>query len=218
MLARVAGYIHSQKRGGSLLDVGCATGFFLSTFFSRSEWQRFGVELSSQNAEKAASEGIIVHQGDIHSAGFPENFFDVVSVLDAFYYFLEPRLELNEFFRILQAEGLLVLELPLAGSRIWRRCGRFGRLMDGARPHFLERSDHLFYYNPRSITHLLKGSGFRVQTVLPLPGNKQERGFQNLMSRTYFLGSLIVHVLSRFRIVLGPRFLVVATKNTGKCR
>src|SRR5690348_6165958 len=29
VLARVADYIQSQKRGGCIVDVGCATGFFL---------------------------------------------------------------------------------------------------------------------------------------------------------------------------------------------
>src|SRR6266566_4120267 len=92
VLARVADYIQSFKRGGSILDVGCATGFFLARFFSSANWQAWGVELSPQTAEKAIRKGLRVRQANIHSAKFAESFFDVVSVVDTFYYFLEPNL------------------------------------------------------------------------------------------------------------------------------
>jgi SAM-dependent methyltransferase len=212
VLGRVASYIQTQKREGSILDVGGATGFFLSRFFSHQKWQTFEVELSSQKADKAASAGIVVYRQDLCSANLPQGFFDVVSVLDTFCYFAEPQVELAEFHRVLKSEGLLILELPLAGSRIWRASGCLGRFLSGTSPHLLQSSDHLYYYSPKSVTFLLERHGFRVHAILPLPGNRQGSAFRNLMYRVYSLGSQALYFASRSRILLGPRFLVGATK------
>ena len=212
VLARVAEYIQSQKAGGCILDIGCATGFFLARFFPRANGRTRGIELSSQTAARAVSKGITVHRGSIHTAQLPESSVDVISVIDTFYYFLAPQAELAEFRRILKPQGILVLELPLAGSRIWRTSHRVGKLLSGTRQQLLETSDHLFYYNPKSITFLLEKSGFQVQTLLPLPGNRQQHFFRNLIYKAYSLLSLSLHAISRSRILLAPRFAVVACK------
>jgi SAM-dependent methyltransferase len=144
---------------------------------------------------------------------FPDGFFDVVSVIDTFYYFMKPQLELAEFRRVLKPDGMLVLELPLGASRVWRTSNQLGKLLSGVRRHLIESSDHLFYYNPKSIKFFLEKYGFNVQTVLPLPGNRQQRFVRNLIYRVYSLVSLGLHSVSRSNLFLGPRFLVVAHKS-----
>lgn len=216
VLLRVAKYIQNRKRDGSILDVGCAIGFFLSKHFRKPKWQAYGVELSRQMAEKAAASGITVHCGNIHAAKFAKNTFDIVSVIDAFMYFPEPQSDMAEFHRVLKQDGMLVLELPLAGSRIWRTSTRLGRLLSGASLPLLQSSDHLLYYSPKSIALLLAGCGFRVEAVLPLPGNEQSRMFRNLIYRTYGLLAQTLYYLSFSRLVLTPRFLVVARKRPEK--
>ena len=214
VLARVARCIHSAKKGGRILDVGCANGFFLARFFSPENWDICGLDLSARAIEMAVSKSIRAHQGNIFSAAFPAASFDVITVIDTFYYFLQPQRELAAFHRLLESNGLLVLELPLAESRIWRTSRRLGRLLSSARRQLLQTSDHLFYYNPRSITLLLEKCGFRVQAIVPLPGNRQEHLLRNLIYRTYSIFSLLLHWLSGSRIMLGPRFLVAAAKIT----
>ena len=212
VLARVAGCIQSVKKGGSILDVGCATGFFLARFFSPTNWEMCGLDLSARAVEKALRKGIRVHQQSIHNAAFADGSFDVISVIDTFYYFLEPQRELAAFHRVLKPDGILVLELPLAESRIWRTSHQLGKLLSSARRQLLETSDHLFYYNPKSINFLLGRCGFQVEAVLPLPGNRQGYFLRNLIYRAYSALSLVLHFLSGARIMLGPRFLVVAGK------
>jgi SAM-dependent methyltransferase len=212
VLLRVGKYIQSRKREGRILDVGCAAGFFLSEHFRKPKWQVCGVELSRQMAEKAAATGITVHCGNIHGAKFAKNSFDVVSVIDTFYYFPEPQSELAEFHRVLKPDGMLVLEFPLASSRIWRTSTRLGRLLSGASVPLLQSSDHPLYYSPKSIALLLTGCGFRVEAVLPLPGNEQSRMFRNLIYKIYSLLSQTLYYVSFSRVVLTPRFLVVARK------
>jgi len=212
VLARVAKQIQSRKEQGKILDVGCATGLFLARFFPASRWETWAVELSPRKAQAAARNGICVQVGDIHRARFDECSFDVITVLDAFYYFPDPQSELRELHRILRNNGLLVLELPWAGSRIWRRSRILCWLLRDRQVPLLESSDHLFYYTPKSIGQLLHHSGFAVRTILPLPGNRQETMFRDLLYRGYSFFSMLLHTLSGSKCFLGPRFLVVAEK------
>jgi SAM-dependent methyltransferase len=212
VLARVARYIHAGHPQGSILDVGCATGLFLDRFFGDGAWETCGVDLSAAAAEQARNKGIRVHRGDIVGAHFMPNSFDVITVLDAFYYFPKPQVELAEFMRILKPGGLLVLELPLAASRIWRTSGKLGKILNwGGRP-LLQSSDHLFYYGPTAISTLFNKCGYRVEAILPLPGNRQPGMLRDLAFRGYFAVSRLLMASSRGRIFMGPRFLVTARK------
>ncbi len=216
VLSWVADYIQSRKPAGTILDVGCATGLFLTRFFSEGLWQRFGVELSRWSAEQAAKNGVGVFCGNIQEAQLSAGSIDVISVLDAFYYFPRPHSELAEFRRLLKDDGLLVLEMPLATSRIWRLSGIFGKHLSGTSHPLLVTSDHLFYYNPKSVLRLLKQCGFRVQTMVCLPGNQQEHVLRDLLYRAYGLFSRSLQLLTCSQVFLGPRFLVLAGKDLGK--
>lgn len=212
VLSRIANYIGTQRRTGRILDVGCATGFFLNRFFSEPSWQRWGVELSSSRAEKATKIGVTVHNGTIRDAEYPQNFFDVITILDAFYYFPQPQTDLGKLRHVLGPEGMLVIELPFAKSRIWRTSGKLGRLLSGTRLPLLRTSDHLFFYNPKSLSSLLCSCGFRVRTIEQLPANRQERPLRNLIYGCYSLFSFFLSRMSGSRIILGPRFFIVAQK------
>ncbi len=210
VLAEVAGYIQSRQNQGRILDVGCATGLFLAPFANRSGWQAHGVEPTRAAAGEARRAGIEVHVGDTRSATFQEQSFDVVTVLDAFYYFPRPAQELAEFARILKPNGFLAIELPWARTRLWRRGGVLGKLLHRSRMPLLESSDHLFYYTPGSISRLLEQCGFCVQAIRPLPGNRQETALRDFLWRIYGFFSRLLWRLSAQRIFLGPRFLVLA--------
>lgn len=214
VLSRVADYIQRRRQRGTILDVGCATGLFLARFLRDPGWDAWGLELTPSVAEKAAERGIRIFRGGIEEAHFDQNSFDVISVLDAFYYFPQPDRELAEFRRVLRPDGLLVLELPLATSRIWRTSKTLGRLLSGSRRPLLQSSDHLFYFTPRSIALLLERCGFRVEEILPLPGNRQAHLPRDLAVRAYSLGSSLLHRALGASVFLGPRFLVAAVKAT----
>ena len=54
VLSLVAREIQTRKGNGTVLDVGCAGGYFLNRYFDQSQWKRYGVEPSRYAAEKAA--------------------------------------------------------------------------------------------------------------------------------------------------------------------
>ena len=212
VLSRVASYIQARKQDGAILDFGCATGFFLSHFFADSRWTRSGVELSDRAAQIAATKGIDVFAGTLTQAALKDDLFDVITMLDAIFYLPHPQDELIEIRRILRPGGILIVELPLASGRIWRTSGRIGRLLSRTRQGLLESSDHVFYYDRKSINFLLERCGFVVKDVLALPANRQPELWRDLMYRLFSFGSSALSYVSGSKIFLGPRFLIAATK------
>jgi len=212
VLSEVLHSIQTIKNEGTILDVGCATGFFLENFANNSNWVACGTELSLPAAQEARRRGLRVNVGDTRSAKFRDRSFDVITVLDAFYYFPEPASELAELGRILDDDGVLVMELPWANARLWQRAAILSKVLNRARGPLIESSDHLFYYTPKSVSLLLEACGFRVRAIQPVRANRQPGALRNLLWSSYSFVSRWLWRLSGGAIFLGPRFLVIADK------
>ena len=209
VLTRVARRVHRMKRGGRILDVGCAGGFFLNRYFAAGGWDKFGVEPSRYAAAMAESTGIKVFQGSLLSVSLPSEYFDIVTALDVLYYFPQPQQELRAIRAAMKPGGLLVLELALAETQLWRHARGWGRLAGSTRS--LLHSGHLYFYNPASIAFLLRETGFQMPELLPLPGIRQRDTLRKALFGAYYLGSRAVWHLSGGSVILGPNFLVLAT-------
>src|SRR5579884_2900665 len=86
VLTRVAAYVRKATTSGRILDVGCAVGYFLDTFFAQETgWETHGVEVAKCSAERASQRGINVRCGDLTAARYPDGFFTAVTILDTFY-------------------------------------------------------------------------------------------------------------------------------------
>ena len=213
VLAKVAAFIQKEyASGGNILDVGCATGLFLREFFKTPQWNSEGVELSPDAADIARINGVRVFRGQLREAGFTEEAFNAVTILDAFYYFADPGRELREVHRILRCGGMLLIELPLATSRLWRISSPVGKMLSGSRGSVFETSDHLFYYTPRSTSALLQRNGFAVHAIVPLPANQQPSLAKDAMFSIYSQAAIALWRLSRGCCCLAPRYLVAARK------
>jgi SAM-dependent methyltransferase len=210
-LRQVAGFIHQRKSCGRILDLGCAGGYFLDRFFQAPAWEKWGVDLSKFAAARARTKSIRVHTGDIHSAPLPGSGFDAVTVLDTFFYFLEPWRELKAIRRALKPNGLLVITTPCAGSHIWRNTGWRAKLF-GCSQNSLLQTRHLFFYSPRSLTFLLRRSSFQIIAIQPLPAIDQGSFYRNRLADGYHAMSKAVWVLSLSRLMLAPRFMVAAIR------
>jgi SAM-dependent methyltransferase len=212
VLSRVAASIVARKRGGNILDVGCAGGYFLNRYFNSSDWQPFGVEPSKYAAEKADKRGIRVFQGQLSDVQLPEAHFDVVTIFDTFSYFRDPRRDLRGLRKALKSDGLLVIELPLAGTTVWRHATRLGRMLGGFPMSLLDGGQN-FLYSPSSMRLLLQDTGYRQVGSDNLPGNKQRDSLRDFFFGFYYLGSTLVWVSSGNAWMLGPNFAVMAVPN-----
>jgi SAM-dependent methyltransferase len=214
VLSQVAAKILKRKKRGVILDVGCAGGHFLETYFSLPEWQSYGVEPSKFGATRAATRGIQVFRGEISEVELPIAFFDVITVMDVICYILDPQRELGKLRAALKPDGILAIEQSLAGTHLWRHTSRMGKLLGGAPNVLVENNDlflsHTFLYERKSMNLLLRQAGFCQLEWAPLPANKQGQGYRDFLFRSYYWGSRTIWWLSGNRVMLGPNFVVLA--------
>lgn len=153
------------KPPGRLLDVGCATGSFLSIAKERG-WDCRGVEVSSFAAEKArARTGVEVFCGPFEEAPFPEASFDVVTMWDLFEHLPAPPDALRKVRQLLKPGGLVLVNTPNENSLI-RILSRLlyrgsGGMIRGPIDRLYHRY-HVTYFGASSLARLFEKSGLEL--------------------------------------------------------
>lgn len=145
---------------GKILDVGCGAGYFLD-YAKRLGWQIFGVELIEKNAKYAKEKfGLNVITGRLEDLDFPDNFFDVITMLDLIEHLVNPTAALSKINRLLKKDGLLCIETPNAGSI-------YHLLLKKKWISFAEDS-HIYFFNRKNLEKILSKTGFHlVQIITP---------------------------------------------------
>jgi SAM-dependent methyltransferase len=157
-------FITRHKQSGRLLDIGCATGFFLNGMRAQGQWDLYGVEISPYAARVAQEKyGLNVRIGTLEDAAFPDNFFDVVTLWDVLEHLHEPVKSLQEIHRVLKPDGLLVFRVPNLASLDARLFGPFWAGLDPPR--------HLYVFSPRTVETLLHKTGFSSLEQSSASGN-----------------------------------------------
>jgi 2-polyprenyl-3-methyl-5-hydroxy-6-metoxy-1,4-benzoquinol methylase len=147
--------IESYANKGRLLDVGCATGFFLD-LARQQGWEVVGTEVSDYGARYARQYfGLDVHLGTLSELGFGAQSFDVVTMWDVIEHVLDPTAELHEVHRILRHEGVLSIITPDAGSLVARVLGRRWE-------EFRRVREHVYFFSKRTLAEMLRKTGFEI--------------------------------------------------------
>ena len=137
---------------GRWLDVGAATGFFLS-IVQRFGFEPSGVEMSAYAAGVARDKGFSVITGT--SAQVPdEPKYDVVSMIDVIEHVSDPRAEILRVRELLKDGGLFFLDTQDTGSL-------YARIM-GRRWHLIVPPEHVNYFSRKNLSLLLTQCGFDV--------------------------------------------------------
>jgi len=140
---------------GRLLDVGCATGFFLALARDQG-WEAIGTEVSSFAAEYAREElGLTVHTGTLRQLQLESGSFDVVTMWDVIEHLLDPTAELKEAGRLLRPGGVLSIITPDIDSSVARLLGPRWEEVRRVR-------EHVYFFSERTLREMLAGVGFRV--------------------------------------------------------
>ncbi len=148
--------IERFKAGGSILDVGCASGAFLQVARGHG-WRTFGVELNHELVKIGQRKtGIEIFNGRLEDANIPRASYDVVTMFDVIEHLPQPVNTLRIIHSILNDNGLLVINFPDADSftaiglvGIWWFC--------------LE--DHLYYFGVPNLSLLLEITIFVTVSV-----------------------------------------------------
>ncbi|HLG36305.1 MAG TPA: class I SAM-dependent methyltransferase [Bacteroidia bacterium] len=146
---------HELKQDDSILDCGCATGFFLDLLKEKG-FVPYGVEISLFAANvcrrKFGKQNIFL--GNFENAEFGsvrENMFSAIFMTDYLEHVRNPREVLVTAFRFLRPGGLLVITTPDTSSLSYTAMG-------GSWIHY--KSEHLYYFSKRNIELLLTQAGF----------------------------------------------------------
>lgn len=143
---------------GKLLDIGCATGFFLDLARSRG-WDVVGSEVSQFSVRYARERfGLDVHLGTLEKLHFDAQSFDAITMWDVIEHVPDPMGELQEVRRVLRDGGLLSIITPDVGSPVARLLGRRWE-------EFRRVREHVYFFSRRTMTEVLRKVGFEVLRI-----------------------------------------------------
>jgi ubiquinone/menaquinone biosynthesis C-methylase UbiE len=117
------------RKGETLLDVGCGTGYF-SLYFSQNDLQVVGLDCSEDMLNIARQKGnrLPLVMGDAHRLPFPDETFDISTAMTTLEFTKHPGVVLQELYRVCKRVVVLgVLERLswLALKRKLRKEGPF---------------------------------------------------------------------------------------------
>lgn len=143
--------------GGTLLEVGCATGPYIAEMRELG-WNVIGVE-PDESAARAAREnlGLDVRTGTLEGSELPAGCCDVVVMRMVLEHVPEPRATLAEVGRVLAPGGRLLISVPNAAS--------IEASVFGDRWFAWDLPRHLSHFTPHTLAALLESCGFVVEAV-----------------------------------------------------
>lgn len=135
---------------GTLLEIGCAMGFFLDHARSLG-WEVRGIDLA-EDAVNFAKEKLMldVFKGDIFSFNASSGSFDTCISIGTMDHLKNPLAVFDEILRILKPNGLLLITI-----------GSISELV----PFHYRPPEHLFYFSRKSLRIALEKSGFEVKQI-----------------------------------------------------
>jgi SAM-dependent methyltransferase len=202
-----------KEKKGRLLDIGCGSGEFLYQMRSFG-WKVYGVEISREAADAGNKKGLNIFCGELGGADFPDSFFDVVVLSQTFEHVYSPGAYLEQIYRLLKEEGLLIIGVPnidcLEGQ------------IFGQNWHLLDVPTHLHFFTVHSLRRYLEKYGFGVEKILSkkfsIPLNEimddlktfiqNECNDKSLLNKIRMLSSVILRLI----FIKSSRLLLVRDK------
>lgn len=146
-------------RGRTLLDVGCASGWFLQAARSRGAVVH-GIEPEERHVVAARDAGLSVDHGF-----FPRHLshpgpYDIIAFNDVFEHLPSPDRAIRDVERLLNPGGLAVINLPSSDGFLFRASRVLDALgMAGTHDRLWQKgmpSPHISYFSPSSLRRLVE--------------------------------------------------------------
>lgn len=150
---RVESAIKKYTPGNRVLDVGCSSGSFLD--YLGDQWNRFGVEPSTEASEIAESRGITIVAKEIHKVKSDAR-FDTIVAMDVLEHLPNPRAFIGTVAALLAPGGIFVASTGDTDSWSWR-------LQSEKYWYCSAFPEHVSFFNHKSID--LLGQSFSLKTV-----------------------------------------------------
>ncbi|GEM_PF-960538 len=176
---RVIQTISKLKKGGKLLDIGCATGDFM--IIAKETYQVDGLELATWSAKIAEQKGLVVHKCQIKELPYM-NSYDIVTLWGVIEHFEFPASEIFNICNLLKDDGIVCIwtgDIDSITSKLLRKRWWY----------FL--GQHLQYFSRKSMCQLFENNGFRLEYMGIYPYVMTCDSFYNSMKRYSSLDKLI---------------------------
>lgn len=164
----------------SLLDIGCSNGEFAYAVKKQRSIFVAGIEVNATAAKIAQAKIDKVYMSDALTLTTDQQ-FDCVTCLDVLEHFSEPDTLLKHIAStFLNDHGTLLLSIPNIGH--WSivndlLSGRWDYLPGGTLC-----TTHVRFFTRKTITDLLKRSGFEVEKIIPVQAELPQKTHDNLLS------------------------------------
>jgi 2-polyprenyl-3-methyl-5-hydroxy-6-metoxy-1,4-benzoquinol methylase len=204
--------IQKYIKTGQLLDVGCATGDFLSYVSKHNGWKVVGIEPGVIANERARANGLeeIYLNLDQCLNNFPEPAFDVITLWNVIEHLYSPTEDLVTIRNLLKDNGIIVITTPNIES--------FGAHVFKKYWIGYELPRHFFVFSKKTLTMLLEKTGYEVIEFSNIYGEHAAfmsslrffiRGITNSRVKLEFLFSPL------FRFFISPFFYTICALGKG---
>jgi 2-polyprenyl-3-methyl-5-hydroxy-6-metoxy-1,4-benzoquinol methylase len=146
-------YFNNKERG-KLLDIGCGNGTFINRMHELG-WETQGIDPDPKAVDYCRQKGLSASQGDILSQNFSAETFDIITLNHVIEHVSNPQALVQECFRILKKQGILIMATPNANSWMFRRLFRSNWFS-------LDPPRHLFIYNKNNLSTIFQDAGLNI--------------------------------------------------------
>lgn len=198
---RILGALRRHVDKGSLVELGCAYGYFLQE--AQGSFTTLGVELSEHARSRTAELGFDVVRELTPELAAARGPFDAAVMLDVLEHMRDPGATLDQLHAAMRPGAQLLITTGDFGSLLARAMGRRWRLMTPPQ--------HLWFFTERTLQALLARHGFRVHTIehpwkmvpLALVAYQATRylGGQAIVRRFVPPGSLPINLFDAMRVI-----------------
>lgn len=138
--------IQKYVKKGKVLDVGCATGFFLEAA-KKLGYEPFGIELSEYSSSLAKNKfgASVIFHGKLEDCDFSPETFDVITMFDLIEHVRVPAETLALATRLLKPGGIIMITTPDNKSLSKKVMGKKWT-------HY--KKEHFYYFNLHSLNYI----------------------------------------------------------------
>lgn len=151
----ILSFFRKKETKISILDVGCGSGYFLSTL-PADRFNCYGVEINRRGRELARNRGIKIIGSQLNKVRLDHK-FDVVTMWHVLEHIEKPRELMNDINHLLSSNGILVFQTPNTDS--------LGFKLGKADWFHLDSPRHLVLYNKKSAEVLCRQTGFEIMKI-----------------------------------------------------
>lgn len=195
--------------GGSLLDVGCGVGTFLSVA-QEAGWKVMGIEVSAFATNWCRKQGFTVIQKSFTEMEVSET-FDVITFWDVLAHVPEAADYLHCCHRLLNPGGFIVIKTPLHSPALFSLARLFS--FTGRSRTILHIPAQIHHFDKKSLPRILHACGFQPVKILQVKEYYQH-GKPAGVSFPVFLWSQMRNLISLCGLCWS--LLVIARRIKGK--